>query len=692
MSSSNRSGIRAGLCAALLFLAALHEGPFEAQSPDRAAQEPAKPAASQQGAEAQPPDPQTPVFRTGINFVRVDVIATDKAGNPVSDLKQADFQITEDGKPQTIETFKFVTLDGGVIPAPEGPPRAISRESDEELEAARDDVRLFGMFLDDYHVRRESSPRSREELARFVETQLGPSDMIGIMYPLEPAAGVRFTRNHSGVASGLRQFVGRKGDYTPRNQFEDKYAHYPTETVERIRNEVSLSALQALIIRMGALKEGRKALILVSEGYTNMVPPELRSRVAGIPGLGNPAAGDPTVGSESLLEERAAFIADSDMQIQLRRVYAMANRNNVAIYSVDPRGLSSGEFGIDQNVGPRSDRTYLNSTMDTLRTLASETDGRAIVNRNDLTLVMRQIVRDSSSYYLIGYSSTTSFPDGKFHDIRVRVSRPGVQVRARNGYWALAPEEAERALTPPKPGPPQAVVSALAAISEPARRRLIRTWLGTDRGENGRVRMTFLWEPVPRVPGEAAANAPATVRLTALAPDGSPYFRGQVPSPSSRVTFEVQPGAMRLQLSVEGADAGVLDTETRDITVPDLTSSQTLLGTPAVYRARTVRELQQLKTDVRAIPTATREFVRTERVHIRVAAYGPGGAVPALTARLLNRAGEPMTNLAVIVDPGMLPAIDVPLTGLPVGEYVVEIKAAGTDGGASQHVGFRVTS
>src|SRR5215831_14120678 len=109
----------------------------------------------QQSQQQQPSD--QPVFRAGINFVRVDVIVSDKSGTNVSDLKQSDFEITEDGKPQSVETFKFIKLDGGTLPGPDGPPRAIRTDADEESEAAKDDVRLFAIFLDDYHVRKENS-------------------------------------------------------------------------------------------------------------------------------------------------------------------------------------------------------------------------------------------------------------------------------------------------------------------------------------------------------------------------------------------------------------------------------------------------------------------------------------------------------------------------------------------------------
>src|SRR5438093_9541623 len=170
--------------------------------------------ASVRGQQTPPPQPspadpnQPPIFRTGINFVRVDVIISDKAGNPLADLKQADFDVTEDGKPQKIETFKLIKLDGGTAAAVTEPPRQIRTDYDEEAEASREDVRLFAIFLDDYHVRRGASMAVRNPLTKFVETQLGPSDMIGVMYPLESTAAVRMTRNHDAVVRGLQQFQG----------------------------------------------------------------------------------------------------------------------------------------------------------------------------------------------------------------------------------------------------------------------------------------------------------------------------------------------------------------------------------------------------------------------------------------------------------------------------------------------------
>ena len=664
------------------------------------------------------------MFRTGINFVRVDVIITDKNGNQIADLQPADFDVTEDGKPQKIETFKLIKLDGGRMDAAKEPVRQIRTDYDEEAEAARDDVRLFAFFLDDYHVRRGASMSSANPISRFIQTQIGPSDMVGVMYPLESTASVRMTRNHDAVMRAIQQFQGRKYDYTPRNQFEERYAYYPTEIVERIRNQVSLSAIKSLIVHMGSLKEGRKSLILVSEGYTNMLPPQMRNANAQLPGSGNPNAFNPMAGVNDPNEDRAAFFANVDLDTDLREVYDTANRNNVAIYAVDPRGLPGFEFDINEGVNIQTDSTYLRSTMDTLRVLADNTDGRAIVNRNDLDVGMKQITKDSSAYYLIGYNSSQAPSDGKFHEIKVRVKRPGVQVRSRKGYWALTAEQTTRALAPPKPALPKAVDEALASVNRPSRAAVVRTWIGTSRGENGKTRVTFVWEPIPRTPGESAASRradPARVSLMAVAPDGSPVFRGRVPDVvvastststsagsaaaasqgsasgrgSSRVTFDAAPGKVQLRVSVEGAGAEVLDTEMREITVPDLTSTDTRLGTPAIFRARTIPEYNRIKTDADAVPVAAREFSRTDRLLVRVPAYGPGGTTPGLSVHILNRAGQAMNELTAAPSAtsttGNQMQIEMPLANLPPGEYVLEIKTTGDGREAKELVGFRVT-
>ena len=139
-----------------------------------------------------------PIFRGGINFVRVDVIATDGKGQHVTDLKQEDFEVLEDNQPQSVEQFRLIKVDGNPKPG-DPPPRVIRNRDDEETEAARDDVRIFAILLDDYHVRRSNSVSVREPLTRFIQTQLRPNDMIAVMYPLTPVFDVSFTRDHAAI-------------------------------------------------------------------------------------------------------------------------------------------------------------------------------------------------------------------------------------------------------------------------------------------------------------------------------------------------------------------------------------------------------------------------------------------------------------------------------------------------------------
>ena len=355
-------------------------------------------------------EPQPPVFRAEITFVRVDAIVTDGDGNPVTDLEADDFEVLEDGIPQTIESFRLVRI-GRIPERGAEPARAIRSDFDEEREAARDDVRVFAIFFDDYHVRLENGRRLREPLINFLQTQLAPTDLVAIMYPLTPLDAVRMTRNRAAIVEEIARFDGRKYEYKPRNDFERRYSHYPTSMVERIRNEVSLSGLRALITYLGGLREGRKALILVSEGYTNYLPPQLRNRDAEMGPLLNPNRRNVFAGDNDL-ERSLEFMVNADIMMSLQRVFDVANRNNTAIYALDPRGLGVFEFDVSQpTVSFTTDARSLRSSLETLRTLADQTDGRAIVNQNDFSPGLRQMVRDSSTYYLIGYQ-LQSGPNG----------------------------------------------------------------------------------------------------------------------------------------------------------------------------------------------------------------------------------------------------------------------------------------
>ncbi len=639
-----------------------------------AQQSPAQPPPAQQP--PAPPD-QQPVFRAGINTVRVDVIVTDRQGNPVTDLKLEDFQIEEDGKPQKPETFRLVKID--TVTQPGYTQRSIRTRNDEETAAADENSRIFMFFLDDYHVLKETSMSMKKPVVDLISSQLGPRALAGVMYPLTPIDAAVVTRNHQGVINAVERFEGRKYKYEPVNAIEQNYVYKLTpDAIEMIRRQVTFTALRGICTKLGSLREERKSLILISEGYNSMLPPQMRSNLPGAMAGAGDITRDPFAADNNPLEDRARFSADLDMSREMQDVWDACNRNNTSIYAIDPRGLAVGAFDITANISIKTSQQFLSQSLDTLRDLAGNTDGRAIVNRNDLAEGMKQIVRDSSAYYLVGYTSQAA-TDGKFHELRVRVRRPGLQVRARKGFWAFTDEEVKRAVAGPKPGPPAEVTKALTAIAPLTNRRYIRSWFGSDRGPDGAGRMTFLWEPLPPTPG-VKRDEPRRVTVLATSASGDVIYRGRVPAELAApgnggiIRFDVPPGKIDVRMTIEGDGTGTLDTETRELTIPDPGAPDVVLSTPRIWFARNAREFTALTSGTPPAPSATREFRRIDRLLVRIDAYAPANAPTTVTATLLNQQGTKMSDIAVTAD-GQTHSIDLPLASYAAGQYLIEITA-----------------
>jgi hypothetical protein len=174
----------------------------------------------------------------------------------------------------------------------------------------------------------------------------------------------------------------------------------------------------------------------------------------------------------------------------------------------------------------------------------------------------------------------------------------------------------------------------------------------------------------------------------------APTGPGAIDDPAttaSRAVFDLPPGRLRLRMSIQDAASQVLDQDVRELSVRDL-RGDVAIGTPEVLRARNAREFRTLDAPA-AVPVASREFSRAEHLLIRFQAYGPPGASPVVSARLLARTGHAMRDLPVA--PAATPgdtAIDLPLAGLAAGEYMVEVTATSGARDAKDRIGFRVTS
>jgi VWFA-related protein len=579
-----------------------------------------------------------------VHLVTVDVIAVDARGRLIDDLKPGDFELRDAGAPQTIEGGRFLRVAAG---QPSDAPIVIQTAADEHRAAVPDQARLIAIYLDEYHVSGgASTDRAREALTHFVDRDISPGDLVVVMKPLDSLLAIRMTHDRDAVRSAIERFQGRKGDYEPRNAYERDYIAGTPARIDAARNQVALSAVNALAIHLGSLADRRKTLVVVTEGIGR---PERRR------------------GQE--------YLATFDT------IDRSANRSNVSLYTVDPREALADDPGGDG-----------------LRTLAADTDGQAIAG--DLDSGLRRAAADATGYYLLTYRA--AYPDdGKFHEVQVRVKRAGVSLRARKGYWAPSPDDVMRAALLAKINEPKPVVPLEPA---PHVSPMIHPWFGVARGAGGKTRVTFVWEPTPRVPGDRVRQSPPSrLVLTARTPDGTVLFEGPVlpTGPAAmddpgvtpaRAVFDTPPGRLRLRMSIQDATSRVLDQDVRDLSIRDLRGA-VAIGTPEVLRARNAREFRTLDAEA-AVPVASREFSRTERLLIRFQAYGPPGDPPVLSAKLQDRMGHAMRNLTVAPPstPGGENEIDLPLAGLAAGDYSIEVTVTSGALNATDRIGFRVTS
>jgi len=627
---------------------------------------------------ATPAPPQQP-FRGRVDVVSVDAFVTDKQGQFMTDLTAADFEIKERGKLQSIDTFKFVRVDQPAESVPTLSP--IASDQDVVTQAARDDVRLFVVFLDDYHVQRLNGEKARDRIARLV-SQINPRDLVAVMYPTTPVDSLAFSHDRIEEVNAIKRFVGRKYDYYPMNQFEENYQCALPQTQEKIRAEVTYSALATLSAHLGTLTDRRKTVLYLSEGPTGSLPPwvVLPSSVR-----------DCGAGQSSLSRAPSAALPASG---SLQPAYIQAAiEHNVAIYAVDPRGTTADDFDMRNTItSAASSRTNVANAHEALRNLAAQTGGRAIVNVNEYDDLLLQVLRDSSAYYLLGYTSNLAKHDGQFHEITVRVKRPGADVRARPGYWALDDAAIARAEAP-KAGPPAEMKAALDTLRVAAPDAAVRMWTGTTRGAAGKTDVTVVWEATAR---EGAARVDH-VTLKATSGSSESYPDVVIPSdhgsgvPGGQVTFAADPGLITLRVVALDATGNELDTERREVVVPDFTGTAPSVSTPLVFVARTPHEMQVIRATATPRPSTSREFARTDRVLVRFAAYGPGGIAPAVTIRVLGQNGQLLSELpAPVARAAGLFEAEVGLGWMAAGEYLIEVRASAETGKASDLIPFRI--
>ncbi|HEY6506376.1 MAG TPA: VWA domain-containing protein, partial [Vicinamibacterales bacterium] len=328
----------------------------------RAQQAPSQPAV---------PDPPPVVFRVEVDYVEVDALVADAAGNVVSDLTAADFEVLEDGKPQKVSAFSYVNIpiERALRPLFADRPIEADVQTNDHSEG-----RIYLLVLDDLHTDFTRSPRVKAAARRFIEQNFGVNDLAAVVFTGRGEDAQDFTNNTRLLLRAIDKFNGRKLQSATVNRLQNIQVNPGTgglspgddidqqERAFRARN--AMATIRRLAEFMGGVRGRRKALLLVGEGVDYNI-----YEAVGV--LGSTAS---------------AVIMDTHDAI------AAATRGNVAIYAIDPRGLQTGSEDLivvsstmpEQGAGLNSMQNELRLSQDSLRVLAANTGGFAAVNQNDL--------------------------------------------------------------------------------------------------------------------------------------------------------------------------------------------------------------------------------------------------------------------------------------------------------------------
>ena len=677
------------------------------------------------GARQQPastPAPEQPRFRAGANLVRVDAYVMAN-GVPVKDLTIDDFEVFEDGVAQRVESFQLVQPRG---PGPQSERREPNTVAESRAMASGADSRVFVLFLDTGFVQIEGSYHAQAPLTRLLDQVIGQDDLVGVMTPEMSPRDVALGRRTTSIENFLKEHWawGQRGRITSPNEREQEIMTcYPDigqtagladEMIRRRRERQTLEGLEGLIVHLEGVRQERKFVVLLSEGWLLARPDERLARpikdamgnpqVPGPAGIGVTPQGrltmEPDRGGSNLgaCERERSLLAYVDHETQFNRLLQRANRANVSFYPLDARGLVvfDAPIGPGQPPPPSVDAARLGARHSNLRALAENTDGYAIVNTNAIDAGLQRMVQDTGAYYLLGYYSSNTKLDGRFRKLTVRVKREDMEVRARPGY--LAPTEAELASTrvdalmngaaPGHTTIPPSVVRAFAGLAPirgtvPVRVHTVgapgHIWLtgefdaatlkSEEWQQGGRGRVFFQHE--------RGATAPLQVDVT-LTP-GQRTFQMTPPAGT-----KLAPGryVMRLELTAQGSTVPLQTTV--DVTVPE---GEWLVSETGLVTRRGP------STGLNYVPTADGRFRRTERLRFEVPRTT---AEAAASARLLGRDGQPLAITPALTERvdgtsnQRLIVADLTLAPLAQGEYAIEVIVERGDQKESASYAFRI--
>jgi VWFA-related protein len=626
---------------------------------------------------------RAPQFRSGIDLVQVDVSVLDRERRPVRGIAASEFTILENGQPQEVVAFQAVDMPDA-LPPPTPWMREVQpdvRRNDEAIEH-----RLIVILMDDATMLMQPAfVKSAKEIGHRAIEQLGPSDLAAVLYTLDNRKSQDFTADRAKLHDAVERFA--PGFRTVGILGSQAEARDSLALAESSAFFATVEALGKVGEFLASVPHRRKALIYVSLGIP--FDPEMASTPVMI-ASGNTA--------QASLQGMQARLVD-----RMSNIFRQAQRANVNIYPVDPGGLGGvdayieGQRAAGRAVFPyESGRNYL----DFLIGIAENTGGHAFVNTNTFEAGVAQIFRENSSYYLLGYRSPDARADGKFRRIEVRVSRPGLEVRARNGYYAPKAEDVARAEKRPPSPVGEAVAGIIPKGDVPMQIALAPFALPSKR-EAGVAIITAVRQPAQT--GVEKLVERVDLSVYAYNNDGkliaSQGFRASVTlraGVNGQVAYELlsrldlKPGRYQVRFgafinSLQQNGSVYYDLEVPDFDDLPLSMSGIVLAvSPGVIAAPRDR----LKGLVPIVPSAQRDFLRTNKVTAFLQVYQgdrPAKQYADLDVNILDDRGTNVFHSLLELPPdrfgpsGAQYQLELPMDRLRPGSYLLSVEASTND-------------
>jgi VWFA-related protein len=668
-------------------------------------------------------------FRADVNLVEVHAVVTDERGAFIENLSKDDFEIYEAGKLQQPTVFQLVDVPiEPVRPAAAGVARV---EPDVRATTAQFDGRLYIMVLDDLHTMTLRSPLVRNAARRFVERSLGPNDLAAIVYTSgRTDAAQELTSSRNLLLASVDKFQGQK---LPSATTERLAVHLRDRDMERSASDGSTDGSSSSSSSSSPAKtvddpydsergmNARRALETVRDVAQWManVPGRRKSVVLFSEGI--------DYDIYDVFNNRSA----SSVMYDAREAIAAAQRANVSIYAVDPRGLTQlGDEAItvasvadDPAVDFGTTRGFQRELLlaqESLMSLAEETGGLAIVRSNDVAGGLDRIVRDTSRYYVIGYVTDPTQNPGKFRKIEVKVKRPGLRVRARHGYVPPDPKAAaKKREAETKAGTSPALIAALNNPL-PIGQVPMRVWAAPFQGTGKNPSVAIAVE----VDGSALkyrqqdGRFVEDVEVSIVAADHTGKIRGSdrqtlnlklKPETHQQLSsrggvrmlsrIELPPARYQLRIGLHESIGGAVSTVPYDLEVPDYAKtpfalSGLALTSTAAPSMVTPQPDPKFKDVFPVPPIASRVFGRDETLGVFAELYDrstPAQHDVDLTISIRPADGGPAvfnsTETRTVTTSARTHGYkaQVPLKDVAPGRYVVRVEAASKLGKHSAH-------